>query len=625
MRAHGSCETDANSQWYTCAAIKQFVSLPSMYVGKRPRSDSDVLDRSRHTSPRPQHHRSYSQTRIAQEEPLSKPAYPRKRQGGCADSEAEALQRRKRQKTESLATSNPVSDWVLSLPQKFEPALGLDSMSRAPSSKRARSDSSASELSLQSDGGTDTTGARGSKSSIYANPQYSVILETKGSFMREAEHPLSLEERGLVEKLKNTPIPHNCMPMPDSEYLCQLRDLLQDRSELQVCIELHPYLVPSAEILAFRYPEKFKNLIQGYNVRWLDNIPLYKKLPQPDRTVGFSHIAFTEIERRKLQLAPETASLFVARHGILFPFFTAEVKCGREGLETADRANTNSMTIALRAVVELYRRAGEVTKVHREILGFSISHNHESVRIYGHYPEISGDTTTYYRTPIRRFFYADDNDQERETAYRFVWNMFTIFAPAHLKCLKETIGRLRDPLSSTTDATDERTSLTPTLSGGNVASLTPVTSSSNSVFVKPGPPLRHNSATVSRQMEQQRGEIMAQFEQLQRTSGQQQQEAKEREHKLLAQLEQLRKEAKEREDKLQKEAKEREDKLQKEAKEREDKLQKEAKEREDKLLTQFEQLRKEAKEREDRLQKQHTQLMTLLMQKTEPPQDAKKT
>ena len=342
-------------------------------------------------------------------------------------------------------------DWVLDLPKEFESPLepfegvsDLDTMPRAPSSKRTRSNSSVGELSLPSNGETNTTVSRESKNSIYKNPRYPMVMESKGSFMREAEHKLSPEECGLFETLKNTPLPHD--PLLEPEHLCQLRELLRNRSELRVCIELHPHLVPPAEILALRHPDKIKHLVEGYNDRWLDNIVFYKQLPQPDRTVAFCSAAFTQTERRKLQLIPETASLFVACHGTLFPFFTAEVKCGKEALDIADRANTNSMTIALRAVVELYRQAGEVTKVHRQTLGFSISHDDGSVRIYGHYPEIDGDTTTYHRTAIRAFSYADNNAQERETAYRFVWNMFTIFAPAHLKRLKEAISCLRDPL-----------------------------------------------------------------------------------------------------------------------------------------------------------------------------------
>ena len=76
------------------------------------------------------------------------------------------------------------------------------------------------------------------------------------------------------------------------------------------------------------------------------------------------------------------SSFFAGREGTCFPFFTCEVKCGTQALDIGDRANTNSMTIVLRGVVELYRRAGRVMDVHRRILGFSISHDDKNVRIY---------------------------------------------------------------------------------------------------------------------------------------------------------------------------------------------------------------------------------------------------
>ncbi|EDN02882.1 predicted protein [Histoplasma mississippiense (nom. inval.)] len=61
------------------------------------------------------------------------------------------------------------------------------------------------------------------------------------------------------------------------------------------------------------------------------------------------------------------------------------------------------MTLAVRGVVELFKLAKREQEVHQEILGFSISHDHRTVRIYGHYPIINGDKTTYYRHPILSF------------------------------------------------------------------------------------------------------------------------------------------------------------------------------------------------------------------------------
>jgi hypothetical protein len=60
----------------------------------------------------------------------------------------------------------------------------------------------------------------------------------------------------------------------------------------------------------------------------------------------------------------------------------------------------------------------------REILAFSISHDHRSVRIYGHYPVIEGDKTTFYRHPIREFSFTEQDGKEKWTAHKFVKNVY---------------------------------------------------------------------------------------------------------------------------------------------------------------------------------------------------------
>jgi hypothetical protein len=86
-----------------------------------------------------------------------------------------------------------------------------------------------------------------------------------------------------------------------------------------------------------------------------------------------------------------------------FPFLTCEVKCGTAGLDTADRQNAHSMTIAMKGVVELFRGVKREQELHRKILGFSISHDHESVRIWRHYLVIDVNTITFWRYPIQKF------------------------------------------------------------------------------------------------------------------------------------------------------------------------------------------------------------------------------
>lgn len=73
-----------------------------------------------------------------------------------------------------------------------------------------------------------------------------------------------------------------------------------------------------------------------------------------------------------------------------FPFLTCEVKCGAAALDIANRQNAHSMALAVRAFVELFRLVKCEEQVNREVLAFSVSRDHRSARIYGHYAVIDG-------------------------------------------------------------------------------------------------------------------------------------------------------------------------------------------------------------------------------------------
>ena len=52
-------------------------------------------------------------------------------------------------------------------------------------------------------------------------------------------------------------------------------------------------------------------------------------------------------------------------------------------------------------------------EVNRKILAFSVSHNHRSVRLYGHYPVITRKDTKYYRHPIRTFDFTELDGKDK--------------------------------------------------------------------------------------------------------------------------------------------------------------------------------------------------------------------
>ena len=78
-----------------------------------------------------------------------------------------------------------------------------------------------------------------------------------------------------------------------------------------------------------------------------------------------------------------------------FPFLTREVKCGDQALNVADRQNMHSASILVKRIVELFRRIKREDELHRKVLAFSVSHDNETVKIYGHYALINGTKTRF--------------------------------------------------------------------------------------------------------------------------------------------------------------------------------------------------------------------------------------
>jgi hypothetical protein len=96
-----------------------------------------------------------------------------------------------------------------------------------------------------------------------------------------------------------------------------------------------------------------------------------------------------------------------------FLFLTCEAKCGTTVLDIIDRQNTHSMTLTMRGIIELFRLVKCEKELYREILAFSVSHDHRTVRIYGHYPIIDGIKTTFYRHPIYKFSFTALDGKEK--------------------------------------------------------------------------------------------------------------------------------------------------------------------------------------------------------------------
>ncbi|QVM06646.1 hypothetical protein D8B26_001352 [Coccidioides posadasii str. Silveira] len=283
------------------------------------------------------------------------------------------------------------------------------------------------------------------KNAPYVNPRYQTILETKGSFMKKARVGIRDESSLLIKALLNTDqmVPQNSLFRDDLfDTTCEK---IQCENEPRIIRDIGQLIVPSAETLATYGATNLEHLVETVNKGWNKSIPFYGPRPQPDYSVGFRRSAFTDDQLEKLKPFIgdwDDTSFFMATDTMHFPFLTCEVKCGEVALDIADRQNAHSMTLSVRGVVELFRAVKRENEVHREILAFSISHDHTAVRIYGHYALVDDDKITFYRHPIHNFSFAALDGKEKWTAYRFTKNVYDIWMPTHLKRICSAIDQI---------------------------------------------------------------------------------------------------------------------------------------------------------------------------------------
>ena len=270
------------------------------------------------------------------------------------------------------------------------------------------------------------------KSANYKDQRYEVLLSTKGSFIKESNKEITTESKREYQALLNGDpgVPRDSLFRDDIfKSTCQK---IQNKNEARVIQDITRLIVPSCKTLATYGSTNLDCLVETVNEGWNDSIPVTKTRPEPDYAVGFGREAFTEDQLRRLKpfvgevTDSRNEAYFMATYYMYFPFLTYEVKCSAAALDIADRQNAHSMTLAVRAIVELFRYVGREKELDREILAFSISHDHRAVRIYGYYAVIEGKSQKYYRHPIHTFDFTALDGKDKWTAYKFTKNVYEI-------------------------------------------------------------------------------------------------------------------------------------------------------------------------------------------------------
>ena len=295
-----------------------------------------------------------------------------------------------------------------------------------------------------------------------STPKYEKVLEKAGIFMDAYEGEGAIPD--TCQQLYNDLLsgeyeaPESSIFRGDQFWAVLRR--VHTRNEMRVFGDITPLIVPSAELLCIRGNDHLEHFIEELSGDWTRCSTTASPQPKPDFAVGLMSSAFTDAELLKLKCytAPDRATLFT--EDVYFPFLVCEVKCGDHAITRADRQNAHSSSLAVKAIVQLYRAvppldepcsenraSSRVMELDKKILAFSISHDCSVAKIYGHYASIQADNTTFHRHLVRQFFLTNPNSRERWATYNFTRKVYDTFAPIHLERIRTAIAQLPEPPS----------------------------------------------------------------------------------------------------------------------------------------------------------------------------------
>ncbi|KAI9889734.1 MAG: hypothetical protein M1814_005033 [Vezdaea aestivalis] len=397
-----------------------------------------------------------------------------------------------------------------------------------------------------------------------------------GVYMEKSSHLLSESKKFCDELLNKKHRYVSCVGYPEDKFLNILAHGLFS-NETKIQRDIMPRVVPPLEYLRFHGEPDLLSICEEVNAIWYRCEPKGGTIPKPDYTAGLKPEVFTAVETRKLQnyCSPNRPFLFTAN--VCFPFLTCEAKSGDQALSRAQSQNINSGSIAVNAIVQLYQAAfGEkeperVEALYGDVLAFSVSHDHDSVRIWGHYAIMQNGLKFYYHE-IDAFFLSVRDGQHKNQGYDFTRNVYKEVVPKHLKRIKDAVEQLRDPedavekpgdpeiveaASSTGQSFDTSvpsvgrdgdSQQQPHQSHGSqgVEFKIPGTPASTTVVVELKKQLRKEREEASKQMDS----LVEQLDQQREEAEQQREKASKQMDTLVEQLDQQRAEAKQQRDQL---------------------------------------------------------------------------
>ncbi|KAK7523344.1 hypothetical protein IWZ03DRAFT_410223 [Phyllosticta citriasiana] len=263
----------------------------------------------------------------------------------------------------------------------------------------------------------------------------------------QAKEGLTSSAAELCQKLRDTEQPVPCSISDQQFERIGVRN--RDPSKTKVALNIGPKVAPRVETLFIDGDDSQEYLTESLDETWALCASIHKSYPpKPYYAAGFHYdYAFTKDQRDVLRALEPDAHGYVDECGYLFrvtfemyfPFFVVEPStssCSR----ICRQFNVANALIAVRGVVELFRAAQRMREIHREILAFSAFYDPDLIFVYAHFADtLDGQPLRFYRHKLFETTYSDGG---WAASYKFILNIYKVFAPMHHKRICSAIDAL---------------------------------------------------------------------------------------------------------------------------------------------------------------------------------------
>lgn len=223
-------------------------------------------------------------------------------------------------------------------------------------------------------------------------------MEKAGLVMTQYSSPVAITSdcQRLFDDIKtrdcSSCVPHG--PAFGKDRLLKMLQLAECCNEARLVRDIMPLVVPSPELLSIADYPGMGQMSEAMNAEWTQCNTICGPRPKPNFVVGISPSAFDDDEKGELRLNHTSASPNLFPEYMYFPFLVCEVKdCNRPILE-AERQSMHGASIAVQAIVQLYRKISAADEVDRKVLAFSVAHNQSEVKIFGHFAKVEEQDIT---------------------------------------------------------------------------------------------------------------------------------------------------------------------------------------------------------------------------------------